>query len=298
MPSARILVAEDSAPVIAALRRALEGAGYAVDALPLSGALAAVKPAGYAAALIHQGRPGKELAQALRDIDPHLPIVQVSLDEEEATLEPLPEEVDGALIGPLTAAAILGAVRTAERLGRAARRAAELGAVAARRVDSAQELAFLKRMLLLEVKRSKRYGYPVALSLVAVDRWPEVSAALGPVGSTELLGDLLASLASALREIDLAVPFGEDRLLVLMPHTGTGGALRVARRLVSRIREREGVLRVTASAGVAGHEGGGTVSFGTLVKRAAEALSRARNSGGDRAESAEPPPKRDRIVMG
>jgi hypothetical protein len=34
------------------------------------------------------------------------------------------------------------------------------------------------------------------------------------------------------------------------------------------------------------------------VKRAAEALSRARADGGDRAVAADPPRRRDRIVMG
>jgi diguanylate cyclase (GGDEF)-like protein len=99
------------------------------------------------------------------------------------------------------------------------------------------------------------------------------------------------------RDIDLAVPFGEDRLVVLMPHTAPGNALRVAKRLVARIREREVAVRITASAGVAGHDGGGTVSFGTLVKRAAEGLNKARVAGGDRAESIDPT-KRDRVVMG
>jgi len=69
-------------------------------------------------------------------------------------------------------------------------------------------------------------------------------------------------------------------------------------RLVARIRDRDPKAPVTVSAGVAGHAGGGTVSFGSLVKRAAEALTRARAKGGDRAEPADPPPKRNRVVMG
>jgi diguanylate cyclase (GGDEF)-like protein len=193
---------------------------------------------------------------------------------------------------------VVGAVRLAERLGSARRRAAELEVLAGRRGEGARELAFLKRTLLLEVKRSKRYGFPVALSLFAVDGWSLAAKELGPEGAAALLGGLLAQLRSSIRDIDQVVPFGEDRMLVLMPHTPPAGALRVTARLVAKIRAREQTPRVTVSAGVAGHAGGGTVSFGSLVKRAAQALARARDQGGDRAEPAEPPPKRNRVSMG
>ena len=295
--AARILVAEDSFPVNAALRRALEGAGYTVDALPLAETLRSVSAAGYGAAIVHRGKLGAELVRALRGLDPHLPVIQLALDEEEAASGPDEMDAEGTLVGPLAAPAVVGAVRMAERLGRAARHAAELEVAAERRRESAQDLALLKRMLLLEVKRSRRYGYPVSLGLFAVDRWAEVGSGLPPSGAAALLADLLAVLTSSVRDIDLAVPFDEDRLVVLMPHTRVEGALQVARRLVARIREREGATRVTASGGVAGHAGGGTVSFGALVKDAAAALSRARAAGGDRAEAAQEV-RRDRIVLG
>jgi diguanylate cyclase (GGDEF)-like protein len=296
--SPRILVAEDSPPVAAALRRMLEEAGYAVDVLPQRVALAATSRGTHAVAVVHADRVGAELVKAFRDVDPHLPIVAVFLDGEEAARAPDALGADGILVGPLAGPAVIGTVRLAERYGAAARRVSELGAVAARRVDSAQELAFLKRVLLLEVKRSKRYGYPVSLALLAVDRWPAVSAEIGAAASTALLGALLATLNASLRDIDLCVPFGEERFVVLFPHTPAAGALRVTRRLVARIRERELPVKVTASAGVAGHDGQGTVSFGNLVKRAASALTRATAAGGDRAEPADPPPSRDRVVMG
>jgi two-component system cell cycle response regulator len=293
---ARILVAEDSVPVNAALRRALEGAGYAVDALPLSATLRAGSVNGYGAAIVHRGKLGAEVVRALRGLDPNLPVIQLSLDEEEAAS---PDEMDaeGALVGPLAAPAVVGAVKLAERLGRAARRAAELERAAARRKEGTQELALLKRLLLLEVKRSRRYGYPVSLGLFAVDRWSEVSGGLAPSGSAALLADLLAVLTSSVRDIDLAVPFDEDRLVVLMPHTAPEGAHRVGERLVAAIRERGPGSRITVSAGVAGHAGGGTVSFGALVRDAAAALRRARAAGGDRVELAEPA-RLDRSIEG
>ena len=87
--AARILVAEDSVPVVAALRRALEGAAYLVDWLPPAAARLPEVPAQYGAAIVHLGPAGVELVRALRDLDPHLAIVGLVLDEEE-----------GASLGP------------------------------------------------------------------------------------------------------------------------------------------------------------------------------------------------------
>ncbi|MGC4000126.1 MAG: diguanylate cyclase [Anaeromyxobacter sp.] len=287
----RILVADDSLSVLAAVRRALEPAGYEVEALPLS----AVPPAEpFGAAVVRGTAAGAPLVARLRAADPLLPVLALFHDEDEAAQHVASPEAAGVLVGPLLAQAVVGAVRAAEALGDARRqvRALEAGPAAA------HELAFFKRMMLLEVKRSKRYRFPVSLALVAVDGWPALSAGLGAAGSTALLSELLGLLTASLRDIDLAVPFGEDRFVVLLPHTPPEQALGAARRLVRRLRDCDAQPALTVSAGVAGHAGEGALSFGALVKQAAAALTRARAEGGDRAEPAGPPPPRSRISMG
>lgn len=299
----RILVAEPAAPLLAPLRRPLRAAGVELDALGSATAAGKVRPASHVAAIVPGGRGGPEAARAARAADPLLPVIALFADEAEADAAGQGDRLgaDGALVVPVGAAAVVGACRLAERLRAATARAAEADA---RRVAEAAaprhgaELEFLKRLLPLEVKRSRRYGYPVSLALVAVDRFAEVSARLGPRGRTAALAEVLGLLSASVRDIDLAAPFSGERFVVLMPHTRAEGGLQVARRLCARVRERGAGEGITVSAGVAGHDGGGTVSFGGLVRRAAEALTRARAAGGDRAEPAEPPRKRDRIVMG
>jgi GGDEF domain-containing protein len=83
-----------------------------------------------------------------------------------------------------------------------------------------------------------------------------------------------------------------------MPHTATAGGLQVARRICGRVRERASSIPLSVSIGLASHDGHGTVSFGALVKRASESLAAAREAGGDRAVSAEPMKRRDRISIG
>ena len=290
----RILVAEGSEAVITALRRDLEGKGREVVAVPPGVAVEQAAGARFAAAIV-RGAAGAEVVEGLRAADPALPIVVVFLDRKEAALHP-GVRGDAVLVGPLTPSAVAATCTLAEELRIRGERIAELERL--RRTPAQRELEFLKRLLFVEVRRSRRYGFPLSLALLAVDGWGALAPKLGARGRTALLAELLGAVRGALRDIDVAVPFSEERLLVLMPHTRADGGLRVARRLCAAVRDRPGTPSLTASAGIAAHDGDGTVSFGGLVKRAGEALARAVAAGGDRAEPADPPKKRDRISIG
>jgi diguanylate cyclase (GGDEF)-like protein len=293
----RILVADDSRAVVAAIMRDLVEDGREVVAVS-PGAAAATAAAGRFATVLVRGTAGSKVLAALRAADPHLPIVVLFIDRNEAALHP-GAKGDAVLVGPLTASAISTACRLGEELRARAERIAELEARVARPGRSQRDLEFLKRLLLVEVKRSRRYGFPISIALLAVDRWGEVVKDLsGAKERTALLAELLGVVSGTLRDIDIAVPFSDERLLVLMPHTKEDGALKVARRLCALVRDRTRGPKVTVSVGVAAHAGDGTISFGSLVKRATEALARAREAGGDQAEPAEPPKKRDRISIG
>jgi len=292
----RILVADDSEAVVTALRRDLVERGREVLAVSPGAAAAAAGATRFAAALV-RGTAGAKVVAGLRAADPLLPVIVLFLDRQEAALHP-GVKGDAVLVGPLTASGVATACGLAEELRVRGERIAELEARGARSGQAARDLEFLKRLLLVEVKRSRRYGYPVSLALMAVDGWDSLAPELGAKGRTALLAELLGVVSGTLRDIDLAVPFSDERLLVLMPHTKEDGALKVARRLCALVRDRPRGPKVTVSAGVAGHAGDGTVAFGGLVKRAGDALARARAAGGDRAESADPPKRRDRISIG
>jgi diguanylate cyclase (GGDEF)-like protein len=287
----RILLADDTRAVVAALQRDLEERGFAVDAV--SPADARVAPGRYGVAIVR----GADLVTALRAADPVLPIVALFADRKEAAASPDANGADAVLVGPITASAAGAVCALAGRVRDLSARIASLEAKHARRTAAGPDLDFLKRLLAIEVKRSRRYGHAISLALVAIDGWGSIAAPLSPRARTALLAGVLGVVTASLRDIDVAVPSADERLVVVMPHTKAEGALRVARRLCACVREREGVPKVTASVGVATHPGDGTVSFGGLVRRAGEALARARAQGGDRAEPADPPKKRDRISI-
>ncbi len=292
----RILLADDSEAVVTAIRRDLEERGREVEAVSPGDAPARAAAARYGAALV-RGTAGPKVLAAVRAADPHLPVLVLFLDRKEAAAHP-GARGDAVLVGPLTPSAVSTACGLAEELRARGEKIAELEARLERPARAVRDLEFLKKLLFVEVKRSRRYGFPVSLALVSVDAWERLAPALGSRGRTALLAELLGIASGALRDIDIAVPFSDERLVILMPHTKDDGALRVARRLCALVRDRTGAPKLTASVGVASHGGDGTVSFGALVKRAGDALARARAAGGDRAEPADPPRKRDRISIG
>ena len=294
----RILLADDPGPVATAVRRDLEERACEVEAVPPREAVERAAAARFDAALVRGGRHSAGVVAALRAADPLLPVIVLFLDRKEARARaPAAESADGVLVGPLTASAVGTVCVFAGKVRDAAERAEGAEAALARREPGGRDLAFLKRLLFVEVKRSKRYGYPLSLALLEVDGWQGGPGLPGPARAA-LLAELLGIVTASLRDIDLAVPLSGERLVVLMPHTRAEGALRVARRLCAKVRERAATPPLTASVGVATHAGDGTVSFGGLVKRAGEALERARAAGGDRAEPADPVKKRDRISIG
>jgi two-component system cell cycle response regulator len=292
----RILLVGGPGPASAALRRDLAARGCAVDEVRPGEAASRAAAGGYGAALVRAGGIAEASVRALRGADPLLPVILLAGERGEAA-DAEAAGADGALEAPLTPSAIGTACALAGRLRDAAARAAALEArLAAGRAD--RDLDFLKRLLFLEVKRSRRYGHPLSLALLALDGGGAPAAKRSSKARTERLAELLGVVTRALRDIDLAVPFADERIVVLMPHTGADGGLRVARRLCAEVRDHAGDPRVTASIGVASHGGDGTVSFGALVRRAGVALARARDLGGDRAEAADPVKRRDRISIG
>jgi len=293
----RILVIEESGPVVAALRRHLEGAGFRVEVDTPAGALEGLEPGAYGAAFVRpEVAGGASFLEKLRRADPVLPVVLLFHDEEEAGREEL--SADALLVAPLSRPSVVSLCRAMTRVHAQAHRIADLERQLQARPSAAglYDYDFFKKLLLMEIKRSRRYRYPVSLALVAVDRFQEAASRRAARSRPALLAEILALIAGAVRDIDLPLLFNQERLLVFMPHTPTRGALEVANRVVQRIRAHPAEL--TASVGVATFDGEGTMSFSSLVRAASEALLRAQGAGGDRAAHAGGRARRDRVSMG
>lgn len=168
------------------------------------------------------------------------------------------------------------------------------------------EVGFLKRFLPLEVKRSRRYQYPIAVVLIGLDALEQKLSATGSpeFQRAQIRAEAMAGIHKVIRDIDLTVPFADDKYLVLLPHTPREGAMTVASRLQAELSKLPSFDGGTASAGLASYEPKywtkEHVSFGGLMREATSALKKAQGNGGGYVEAAPMPdkPKRDRISIG
>lgn len=147
---------------------------------------------------------------------------------------------------------------------------------------------FFKHLLLVEIRRAKRYKYPLSVCLLEIDPFSL------PPGHLMLRREIRAGVASAvsesIRDIDIPVYVGGERILLVLPHTPHQGAVKVAHRVARLIREglypiEDEVIQVTASIGVSGFEPGSRLSFAQLIQRAQKAMKEAQERGGDTVRS-------------
>lgn len=321
----RILVAEPAAPIANALRKFLEGVAQVEVCSLLEDAAAAVKarPPDVLVAAVSPGFDGESLASQVRKSAPETAIVLVyaANDVERAPERARAVGAEGFLVLPLKKHVVLGLVQAVARLNglAAALRAlqAKVEAIKASGATrkpvppsqvglNAPDEAFFKKYMLLEVKRSKRYQYPVALLLVALDKLADSLGESAPdFQRAAIRAEALESLSVLLRDIDVAMPFGEDKYLLFLPHTPLKGSTVVAGRVVERLSKLDAFPGGTVSVGVASYDPAHAskdepVSFGGLVRLATEALKKAQEAGGNRFSAPDAPaaPKRSRISMG
>ena len=139
-----------------------------------------------------------------------------------------------------------------------------------------------------EIARAGRSGEPVTLLMVDVDHFKRVNDQHGhPVGD-QVLREVAAAIVATARGSDVVARFGGEEFAVLLVQTEdsrlTAERLRAAIAALE-VRAPHGPVRVTASIGVASATGA-AIDFEALIRRADDALYRAKQAGRDRVEIA------------
>ncbi len=312
-----ILVAEPAAPVAGALRRFLESAGHEVlvtgDLQEATARVRELAPA-VVMASVAEGFDGEALCRQIKEEAPGIPVLLLYLPEEEyPEARAASAGAEACLVGPLKRATVVSCVSLMMQVSQARETVTQVRAEllmqqqqsSGRRETTSPgaspDLDFLKRLLFMEVKRSRRYRYPISFLLLEPDKFAERLTPLPATQRTSALAEVLRRLTEALRDIDVAVPFAEGRFIVFLPYTPHEGAMVVAERLRQRVKEVESVPGLTASMGLAVFEpsaqkGQAQVSFGSLMKEAGDALRRAQAAGGDRVEGGRQAPPAEPII--
>ena len=135
-----------------------------------------------------------------------------------------------------------------------------------------------------EVARARRTGSPLSLVLFDIDRFKNINDHAGHAVGDRVLRGISEILSASQRGSDLAMRWGGEEFLVLLPDVGLAGA----RIFAERVRENVQSLtvaeagRITVSAGVS--ELVGDEDPAVALARADANLYRAKAAGSNRVE--------------
>lgn len=141
--------------------------------------------------------------------------------------------------------------------------------------------------LATEISRAERYQHELSVLMLDVDHFKEINDNKGHDVGDWVLTELVACLAQNVRTSDLVGRSGGDEFLILAPETQLADAIALAEKLLAAISQatyNAVVEKVTISIGTASLMAGDTAD--ELIKRADQALYRAKHAGRNRVEAA------------
>jgi len=149
---------------------------------------------------------------------------------------------------------------------------------------------FMDASLTQEVARSQRYGGPVSLLFLDLDRFKSVNDTLGHVVGSQMIKAAARTLRDLIRDSDQLLRYGGDEFCVILPNTSLDGAHILAERIRTvfaeskyDLRDASGVelafnLNVTTSIGVACFPESAD-SVQDLIKEADSAMYASKKAG-------------------
>jgi diguanylate cyclase (GGDEF)-like protein len=144
-----------------------------------------------------------------------------------------------------------------------------------------------------EIERAERFGTPLSLVMLDIDRFKAVNDNHGHQQGDRVLVEVARVLRRLSRDVDLPARYGGEEMAVVLPQTDLAGAEQGAERMRAAIEAMQiqrldggGLLPITASFGVASFPGQAGDKT-TLIAAADAALYRAKRGGRNRVERAE-----------
>ncbi len=135
-----------------------------------------------------------------------------------------------------------------------------------------------------ELKRAQRYGTPLAVILLDIDKFKSINDTYGHLDGDNVLKALTRLLAANIRTSDTLARWGGEEFILLAPGSSLDSARLLAEKMRLAVAEYDFPIprSVTSSFGVASYQPGDTEL--TLTNRADQALYRAKEQGRNRVE--------------
>lgn len=140
-----------------------------------------------------------------------------------------------------------------------------------------------------QLSGAARHGFSFWVAIADLDNFKRVNDTYGHDAGDAVLKGFAEILKTNTRSSDICGRIGGEEFLIVLTHTKQEDARVVVERILQRLRDREfsfgeQAIRVTASFGIAGFQGGVAPEFGKLVNQADEALYTAKRTGRNRIE--------------
>lgn len=175
-------------------------------------------------------------------------------------------------------------VRSALRMARLVRLLAERAEVDGL-TGLANRAAFNRRWT-QSVSEAQRYGKKLTLAVLDIDHFKKINDTYGHPAGDEVIQGFASTITSSIRESDTACRYGGEEFCVIMPETGPEDAKIMAERIREAMQEsvwnKHPEHKVTVSIGLAGSDGGATITPEVWLERADKALYTAKNGGRNR----------------
>jgi diguanylate cyclase (GGDEF)-like protein len=144
-----------------------------------------------------------------------------------------------------------------------------------------------------EIERAERFGQPMSLVMLDIDKFKSVNDTYGHQQGDRVLVEVARVLRRLSRDVDLPARYGGEEMAVVLPQTDLRGAELGAERMRAAIEGMQiqrldggGLLPITASFGVASFPSQAADKT-SLIAAADAALYRAKRGGRNRVERAE-----------
>ena len=149
----------------------------------------------------------------------------------------------------------------------------------------------LERRLADDLRRARRYSFPVSLVLIDLDGLKVINDTQGHAAGDAAIRQVAAAISVTLREPDFGARWGGDEFAVVMPNTGALAAHRSAERLRTYVADGNNPHgRVAVSVGIATFDPTRDATAGATVERLSKsadaALYAAKRAGRNRVHAA------------
>jgi len=233
------------------------------------------------------GMDGLTLCRKIRRMERPGYIYFIILTAKKAVVEALEAGADDFLTKPFNPEELKYRIRIGERILNLERRILELA-----NTDVLTGLlnrrAFMEKIR-QEISRTRREKRPLSLIMADIDHFKRINDAYGHQAGDLVLKRFAEQLTASTRPYDFTGRYGGEEFIVCLPGTGRSCAGSIGERMRRQTEDMEimlpdgsGPIRITASFGTAFHTPGSRLDVDSFIKRADEALYRAKREGRNR----------------